>query len=117
MPDKFTKAKRSQIMSKIRGKHTKPEKKLRKILRLLELKYKLHYGKCKIDIAFPKQKIAIFVDGCFWHGCPIHYKLPKSNKHYWLPKIKANAKRDKNITKKLKTKGWRVIRVWEHSLK
>jgi len=80
------------------------------------LKYRLHYGKYKIDMAFPRQKIAVFVDGCFWHGCLKHGHLPKSNKKYWLPKIAKNIKRDKKINQKLKGENWKVIRIWEHEL-
>ena len=103
-------------MSAIRSKHTGPERALRKALREKGLKYRLHYGKEKIDIAFPGKKVAVFVDGCFWHQCPKHSHIPKSNRHYWLPKLRKNKKRAKEKDKRLKTAGWRIIHVWEHEL-
>ena len=68
----------------------------------------------KPDFVYPKFKIAIFVDGCFWHGCSKHCRLPSTNKKYWISKIEGNKKRDKKITNALRKKGWRVIRIWEH---
>lgn len=115
--DNFSRQKRSKIMTAIKSKHTMPEKILRKALRLKGLKYKLHYGKEKADIALPARKIAIFVDGCFWHQCPKHGHLPKSNKKYWLPKLKKNIKRAKEKDKRLKKKGWKIMHIWEHELK
>lgn len=70
----------------------------------------------KPDFAFPKNKIAIFIDGCFWHGCPYHYRMPKNNKAYWKRKIRANKIRDKLVIKTLSRNGWRAIRFWEHEL-
>ena len=119
MADVFTKAERSRIMSKIRSKNTKPEVILAKLLKKSKIKgFKTQYNiEGKPDIAFPKQKIAIFLDGCFWHCCPIHCKKPKSNKAYWLPKLRGNVNRGKVIVKHLRTQGWKVIRVWEHELR
>jgi DNA mismatch endonuclease, patch repair protein len=104
-------------MSAIRSKNTAPEVAIRKVLWAKGLRYNIHYGKEKIDIAFPSKKVAVFVDGCFWHGCPIHSHLPKSNEKYWLPKLKKNIERDKEMTIKLETDGWKVLRFWEHELK
>ena len=112
--DKFSKETRSKIMSAIKSTHTKPEVKLRKALFAAGLRYRLHYGKEKIDIAFPGKKVAVFVDGCFWHMCPKHGHLPKSNKSYWLPKLKKNVKRAKEKDKCLKKEGWKVLHFWEH---
>lgn len=117
MVDKFTKEQRSKIMSAIRSKDTLPEITLRKVLWLMGYRYRLYYSSNKIDIAFPSKKLAIFVDGCFWHGCPIHFREPKSNQAYWLPKIKRNIERDSATNDQLKTEGWTVIRFWEHELK
>jgi len=103
-------------MSKIRSRHTRPELLLRKALRGAGLQYRLHYGKRRIDIAFPKEHVAVFVDGCFWHKCPKCYKEPKSNKKYWLPKIKRNVQKAGIINRELEKNGWLVIRVWEHSI-
>jgi DNA mismatch endonuclease, patch repair protein len=71
----------------------------------------------KPDFVFPKNKIAVFIDGCFWHGCPKHCRMPATNVQYWTQKIEGNAKRDRQVTKGLKKKGWIVIRFWEHELK
>jgi DNA mismatch endonuclease, patch repair protein len=68
------------------------------------------------DFVFSKQKIAIFVDGCFWHGCPRHCRLPLSNRKYWEAKISRNATRDRRTNHLFRAKGWRVIRIWGHSL-
>lgn len=103
-------------MSAIKSKHTLPEKLFRAILRKSGVKYRLHYGKEKIDIAIPSKKTAIFIDGCFWHNCPKHGHIPKSNRKYWVPKLKRNVERDKEKTMRLKKVGWRVIRIWEHQI-
>jgi DNA mismatch endonuclease (patch repair protein) len=69
------------------------------------------------DIIFVSQKVAIFVDGCFWHGCPEHGVKPKTNDRFWAEKIKENQERDRKATKELRRLGWYVLRVWEHDLK
>jgi DNA mismatch endonuclease (patch repair protein) len=104
-------------MSAIRSENTKPELTLRKALWNRGFRYRVHYGKEKIDIAFPKKKLAIFVDGCFWHGCPLHSHLPKSHTDYWYPKLKKNIDRDKAKNRRLENQGWRVLRFWEHELR
>ena len=71
----------------------------------------------KPDFAFPKQKVAVFVDGCFWHGCPKCYTRPKTNRAFWDRKREENMARDKRVTRQLRSQGWRVIRIWQHSLK
>lgn len=114
--DRMSAIKRSKIMAAIRSKNTKPELALRKALWLKGYRYRIHYGEEKIDISFPKKKIAIFVDGCFWHACPIHSHYPKTNKNYWSAKLKRNVERDKAKAAKLSSDGWIVIRVWEHEL-
>lgn len=115
--DRISKEKRSKIMSSIRSVNTKPEVALRKALWAKGLRYKIHYGEEKIDIAFPSKKVAIFVDGCFWHACPVHSHVPKSRRDYWAPKLKKNVARDKEKDSRLRTTGWRVVRFWEHDLK
>ncbi len=67
-----------------------------------------------MDIAFSGPKTAVFVDGCFWHGCPKHATVPKTNRDYWLPKLAENKERDRRQTALLQAAGWEVIRVWEH---
>jgi DNA mismatch endonuclease (patch repair protein) len=116
MVDKITKETRSKIMASIHSKNTKPEVDLRKALWTRGFRYKIHYGEEKIDIAFPSRKVALFVDGCFWHGCPVHAHKPKSNQAYWLPKLKKNVQRDIATNELLKIEGWIVIRFWEHEL-
>ncbi len=103
-------------MSAIRSENTKPEMLLRKALWARNLRFRVYYGKEKIDIAFPSKKVAIFVDGCFWHGCPFHSHIPKSNKEYWLPKLKKNIERDQNKNQRLEAEGWKVLRFWEHEI-
>lgn len=116
MTDRISKEKRSKIMSAIRSVNTKPEITLRKALWAKGLRFRRQHGKEKIDIAFPSQKLAIFIDGCFWHGCPIHSHMPKSNQEYWLPKLKKNIERDKSKNERLKADGWQIMRFWEHEL-
>lgn len=123
MADIFTKEKRNEIMSLIRSKNTKPELALRKLISSslypLGYRYRIHYKKVpgSPDVVFVSKKVAVFVDGSFWHG----YKLKKSGKSvpkkYWLPKIERNIQRDREVNRKLKKLGWTVIRVWEHDLK
>lgn len=69
------------------------------------------------DFVFPKARIAVFIDGCFWHGCPQHCRMPTSNRASWELKISKNISRDKRVTRQLKQAGWSVIRFWEHDMK
>lgn len=71
----------------------------------------------KPDFAFRTERVLVFVDGCFWHGCKSHLRLPVSNKSYWTTKISRNQSRDKLTTRALRQKGWRVVRLWEHELR
>ncbi|MBD3360360.1 DNA mismatch endonuclease Vsr, partial [Candidatus Peregrinibacteria bacterium] len=118
MADKFDRKTRSKIMSRIRAKNTSLEVNFRKLLWQEGLRgYRIHYKlPGKPDIVFTKKKIAIFVDGCFWHKCPKCYEAPKTNKKYWLPKIEKNASRDKENARKLRSRGFKVIRIWEHEV-
>ena len=100
---------------------TKPEVHIRSLLHQRGLRFRKDYpikllnGRTvHADIAFTKRKIAIFVDGCFWHLCPLHGTLPKSNRHYWIPKLKENQKRDILTTRALQDIHWHVLRFWEH---
>lgn len=68
------------------------------------------------DVVFCRARVAVFVDGCFWHGCPAHCRVPASNRLYWLRKIARNRARDRAATRALRAQGWRVVRVWEHSV-
>lgn len=69
------------------------------------------------DFCFPSLRIAVFVDGCFWHRCPRHGSVPTGNRTYWLLKLTRNSKRDIRVGRELRTRGWRVVRLWEHDLK
>jgi DNA mismatch endonuclease (patch repair protein) len=68
------------------------------------------------DFVFPRERVALFVDGCFWHGCPRHTRIPKSRSEFWVPKLRRNRVRDRKVTRYLRARGWRVIRVWECAL-
>lgn len=70
----------------------------------------------KPDFAFPATKLAVFVDGCFWHGCPRCYSAPKQNRGFWVAKLGTNRRRDRKVTRRLRALGWKVIRIWEHEL-
>ncbi len=107
---------RSEIMQRVKQKDTAGELSLRSALHESGLRYRLHrrIEGVMVDVVFVSAKIAIFVDGCFWHGCPIHTTLPKSNQTYWLPKLAENKERDLRQTVRLRAAGWCVIRLWEH---
>lgn len=117
--DVFTKKKRSEIMSNIRSKNTGIEKAVFKELRKRKIYFQKHYKKIlgNPDIALPKKKIAIFIDGDFWHGYQFEKNKKRLPKKYWAKKIEDNIKRDKSNRSKLKRKGWKVLRIWEHEIK
>jgi DNA mismatch endonuclease (patch repair protein) len=69
------------------------------------------------DFVFPKSRVAVFVDGCFWHGCRVHYQVPKSRPQFWRNKIRLNIHRDRLVNAELRKSGWRVIRIWEHEIR
>jgi len=103
-------------MSKIRSSETKAEQKIKPIMKILGFTYQPKNIFGKPDFANRKNKIAVFVDGCFWHKCPKHYNQPKQNKEFWIEKINKNIERDKKVTKRLKKDEWKIIRVWEHDI-
>lgn len=119
MTDVITKTARSVLMSKIRSKNTLLEIRFRQGLWASGIRgWRLHSKKLpgKPDLFFSKKKIAIFIDGCFWHGCPKCYRKPKSNLDYWNPKIRRNKTNDRINSRKLIKAGWHVVRVWEHDV-
>ncbi len=116
MPDVFTPRKRSEIMSRIRGKDTGMELRIRAALWQRGLRYRVYYGPFKIDIAFPGAKVAVFLDSCYWHGCPAHFKTPRTHTRFWREKITRNRKRDHRVTRALRARGWTVLRLWEHEI-
>jgi DNA mismatch endonuclease (patch repair protein) len=118
MADCFTKEKRSEIMSKIRSKNTKAEVLVFRELRRRCIYFQKHYNRAlgKPDIALPRKKIAIFIDGDFWHGYRFSNTKNRLPKKYWQEKIENNIKRDRKNRAKLRKDGWRVLRVWEHEV-
>ncbi len=147
MPDVFSKAKRSEVMSRIRSHGNKDtEQRLAAIFRAhgitgwrrqVVIKFRVSGFKSRVsgrkdskletwnqkhpksvrpDFIFRAQKLAIFVDGCFWHGCPEHFRRPQTRQKFWDAKITRNQARDAAVTKALRKVGWRVLRLWEHEL-
>ena len=109
----------SRRMAKVRQKGTDAEVALRREMYRIGLRYRIDYEVLRkprrvADIAFPGRKIAIFVDGCFWHGCPEHATWPKRNAEFWQQKIEANRKRDADTNERLRSVGWTVLRFWSH---
>ncbi len=152
MPDVFTKAKRSDVMSRIRSRgNERTELALMRVFRAHGItgwrrqislvirssrreeahsEMSLPAGRTKkpvrassprllrvkVDFVFPKLHLAVFVDGCFWHGCPLHGTKPRNNAAFWRKKFAANKARDRLVTRTLRRNGWRVLRLWEHEL-
>ncbi|WP_164262232.1 very short patch repair endonuclease [Stenotrophomonas maltophilia] len=120
MVDSLTPEQRSAQMSRIRGSNTKLEVLVRKCLHARGLRYRLGGAKLpgRPDIVLPKYRAVVFVHGCFWHGhdCPL-YRLPKTRPEFWADKIGKNRTRDQRVTSELEAMGWRVLTVWECSLR
>ncbi len=109
----------SRRMARVRQRGTDVEIELRRALHALGLRYRLQVPLSRkprrvADIAFIGARVAVFVDGCFWHGCPLHATWPKENAGFWRAKIEANRARDADTTRRLRELGWEVIRVWSH---
>lgn len=110
----------STRMSRQKTRGTTPEIALRKALYGLGLRYRVQWRvpglpRRTIDIAFPGRRVAVFVDGCFWHGCPEHSIVPQRNTQEWTDKIALNVRRDVETTSLLESSGWLVLRFWEHA--
>jgi DNA mismatch endonuclease (patch repair protein) len=119
--DTLSPAARSQQMSRVKSKDSKPELLVRRLLHSLGYRYRLHRKDLpgRPDLVFPARKKIIFVHGCFWHrhACSLGKRVPKSNQQFWLPKLEANRLRDINIRKKLENLGWEIFVVWECEIK
>jgi DNA mismatch endonuclease (patch repair protein) len=119
MADVFTKAKRSDVMSRIRGSGNKDtELALMKLFRQHRItgwrRGQPVFG--KPDFIFRSARLAVFVDGCFWHGCPKHCRIPAGNRAFWKKKFTTNKARDHRVNQELRKLGWQVVRIWEHDL-
>ena len=121
MSDNLTPEDRKKTMRAVKGKGTKLEQRFFSTLAGMRISgWKKNVSEIigKPDVVFPNQKIAIFIDGCFWHGCPIcQRKLPKTNRKYWKQKIKRNISQAKSVNKELLQNDWKVFRIWEHEMK
>ena len=109
----------SRRYSTLARRDTSPEVELRRALWRMGLRYRVQYKvpglpRRKVDIAFTRRKVAVQVDGCFWHGCPEHGTMPGRNSEWWRWKIAKNQARDRDTDEKLEALGWTVIRIWEH---
>jgi DNA mismatch endonuclease (patch repair protein) len=152
MPDVFNKAKRSEVMSRIRGRGNKDTElalaklfrrhkitgwRRQKVLTVRSSRRKEAHSenprssfqqptsvrassrrllRVKADFVFRQARLAVFVDGCFWHSCPKHATKPKNNRAFWRRKLTANQRRDRIVNRTLRAQGWRVLRIWEHAL-
>jgi DNA mismatch endonuclease (patch repair protein) len=102
-----------------RASETRPELALRSELHQRGLRFRKHHAplkglRCRADVVFPRERVAVFVDGCFWHRCPEHGTAPRTNSDYWSQKLDRNVARDRNNNDALTKAGWKVIRIWEH---
>ncbi|MFF3642448.1 MULTISPECIES: very short patch repair endonuclease [Streptomyces] len=108
-------------MSRIRGRDTAPEMKVRRELHRRGLRYRVNFKPVStlrrtVDIAFTRQRVAVLIDGCFWHGCPEHYRPAKGDrKEFWAAKVAKNQRRDQDSTRAFASAGWAVLRFWEHA--
>lgn len=121
MTDNLSPEDRKRTMRAVKGKQTGPERRLRAMLAGMRVSgWCVNYRDApgNPDIAFPAQRIAIFVDGCFWHACPIcNRPLPQNNQEYWERKIRRNQERDRRYDAELESLGWRVLRIWGHEMR
>jgi len=133
MADVFSKATRSQVMSRIRGSENRDtELALAKLLRRNGITGWRRHRRIGVtsadssdvrrgrytrpDFAFARARVVVFVDGCFWHGCGKHANFPATNTKFWKAKLTANKSRDRLVNRRMKTMGWIVVRIWEHQL-
>ncbi|QCB49322.1 very short patch repair endonuclease [Rhodococcus sp. PAMC28707] len=114
-----TDAATSARLSKQRRRDTGPELALRRELHRRGLRYFVDRAPLKglrrrADVVFPRRRVAVYVDGCFWHSCPVHATSPRNNARWWADKLAANVVRDRDTDSRLDAAGWTVVRVWEH---
>ncbi|MEW1796896.1 very short patch repair endonuclease [Streptomyces niveus] len=112
-------AARRRNMQAIRSRDTKPERVIRRLVHARGLRYRVAAKpipdlRRTADLVFRPVKVAVFIDGCYWHGCPEHYVSPKTNSGYWSDKVKGNMARDQDTNQRLTEAGWTVLRFWEH---
>lgn len=109
------------VMLGNKRRDTLPELRVRQLVHAAGLRYRVDYAplsqnrRLRADLVFTRAKVAVFIDGCFWHGCPQHYVASRTNTDYWGPKIAANAERDARNTASLEGDGWTVLRFWAHT--
>jgi DNA mismatch endonuclease (patch repair protein) len=117
--DTLTRAERSKRMSRVRGSGNKStELRLIEVLRTAGIVGWRRRARLlgSPDFVWRHKRVALFVDGCFWHGCPRHARLPKSRKGFWVPKLTRTKERDRVVSRALRSAGWTVVRIWEHDL-
>lgn len=117
--DPATDQRTSSRMAAQRRRDTRPELQLRRILHSRGLRYRVDamlpgLPRRRADLTFPTRRLVVFVDGCFWHGCPEHKTAPKNNASWWATKLARNVERDRETDAYLADLGWRVLRIWEH---
>lgn len=126
LADTKSDAERSRNMAAVRNANTRPETLLRRKVWRTGLRFFTSRGWKALtgmklpgspDLIFPRARVAVFVDGCFWHGCPLHYTAPEDNNEFWQRKLAQNLKRDREVDAALTEAGWRVVRIWEHELR
>lgn len=109
----------ARSMTSNRRRDTRPELAIRRLLHARGYRYRVDFApwsnkRRRADIVFTRRRLAVFVDGCFWHGCPEHGTIPASHVEYWEPKLARNVERDAETTAMAEAEGWRVLRIWEH---
>lgn len=118
MADTISSERRSAVMRSVKSKNSSLERAVRSSLHRRGLRFRLNYPVLgKPDIVFVRPKIVVFIDSCFWHGCPKHIRMPSSNKEYWTNKIARNIKRDAEVNSAYKQMDWKILRFWEHEIK
>ncbi|MBI5710342.1 MAG: DNA mismatch endonuclease Vsr [Candidatus Eisenbacteria bacterium] len=120
MPDVFTKEKRSQVMSRIRGRgNRETEIALVRLFRVNRINgWRRHVAILgRPDFVFRRERVIVFVDGCFWHQCPTCSNMPVNNREFWEDKLHKNVVRDRVVSHSLRSDGWKVVRIWEHELR